>query len=262
MKNVLLKIAYDGTDFHGWQRQPNCRTVQGELEEVLSRVCGEAIALSGTSRTDAGVHAIGQQATFSGDFGIPVERIPLAVNNMLDRVGDVRIVEASEVPEDFHARFNSRGKTYRYRIRYGAEPDIFARNHCWQIPRELDIEAMKAGARLFEGTHDFRSCMAAGGQEPETTVRTIHKLEVRQSFEGTDRIPFVTLLVTGDGFLYNMVRIITGTLVEIGMGLRAPEDVTAVLESCSRSRAGRTAPPGGLYLQQVYFEDIVIGEEK
>ncbi len=255
MKNVLLTIAYDGTNFHGWQRQPHCRTVQGELESVLTKLCGQEIVLSGTSRTDAGVHALGQHATFSGDFGIPVDRIALAANHLLESSGDLRILKAEEVPGGFHARFDCKGKTYKYRIRFGSEPDIFSRNHCWQISQALDVEAMKKAAALFVGTHDFRCCMAAGGKEPETTVRTIRRLEVAETREGEGQVPFVTLFVTGDGFLYNMVRIITGTLVEIGLGLRAPEDVAAIIESKNRSRAGRTAPPGGLYLKEIYFYD-------
>ncbi len=178
-KNILLTIEYDGSVFHGWQRQPEALTVQGMLEEALSTVCGKPVEINGTSRTDAGVHAYGQRASFKGDFGIPTERIAYAVNNALlsdkwgEAAGAVRVLKAEDVSPDFHARFDSKGKTYVYKIYNMPEMDVFRRNYCYHIPDELDIEAMQKAAKLIEGTHDFKCFEAAGGQERETTVRTI-----------------------------------------------------------------------------------------
>lgn len=255
MKNVLLTIAYDGTSFSGWQRQPGQRTVQGELESVLSQLCGREIKINGTSRTDAGVHALGQRASFQAEFGIPVERIAQAANNLLSAgrgrsgVGDVRILEAREVDPEFHARFSSHGKRYVYRIRNGAQPDLFRRNFCYQIRERLDEAAMRRAADSIVGEHDFRCFMAAGGQEMETTVRTVYDLSVTR--EGDE----VSLSIAGNGFLYNMVRIITGTLAEVGLGKRRPEELKRIIESQDRRNAGHTAPPQGLYLMEVFYEN-------
>lgn len=254
-RNFLLTIEYDGTGFSGWQRQPDKPTVQGTLEKALSTVLGREIRVNGTSRTDAGVHAYGQRASFKGDFGIPTEKLAMVVNNRLagglrgkTGVGAVRIVEAVEMPSDFHARFDSKGKTYVYRIRNVKEMDIFQRNYCYQIPDPLDVEAMKRAASFIEGTHDFACFQAAGGEERETTVRTVFQLLVEKA--GTD----VYIIITGDGFLYNMVRIITGTLVEVGLGKRSPESVAETIVSCDRQKAGHTAPPQGLYLKRIYYD--------
>ena len=251
----MLTIEYDGTGFKGWQRQPEVRTVQGELERVLSYACREEITINGTSRTDAGVHALGQRATFTMTSGLPVEKLPKVVNNLLcggmhslHPVGDVRIVKAEEVAEEFHARFDSKGKKYRYIIRNTAEPDIFRRNYCYQVLQPLDTESMAEAAKHIVGTHDFKCFQAAGGEEKETTVRTIYSLDVRREGEN------VIIEVAGDGFLYNMVRIITGTLVEVGLGKKKPEDLPAIIESTDRRKAGHTAPAEGLYLVEVYYE--------
>ena len=253
-RNVLLTIEYDGSGFHGWQRQPKVRTVQGELERVLTHVCGVPVAINGTSRTDAGVHALGQRASFKGDYGIPADRLVLAANNLLAGgmnsqrgVGDVRIIAAEEVPDDFHARFSSRGKLYRYIIRNCTDVDIFQRNYCYQVRQPLDVEAMMDAAAYIEGTHDFKCFQAAGGQEKETTVRTIHSLNIRRESEN------VIIEVSGDGFLYNMVRIILGTLTEVGLGKKRPEDVRNIIESRDRQKAGHTAPAEGLYLVEIYY---------
>jgi tRNA pseudouridine38-40 synthase len=244
--NILLTIEYDGSAFHGWQSQPRARTVQGELERVLTMVCGEEIRLHGTSRTDAGVHAYGQCASFGGGFGIPAERIPVAANNLLT---DIRIINAREVPDGFHARYSATGKSYLYRIRAGAPPDIFARNYRYQLNETLNTHKMKEAAAQLTGTHDFAAFRTASSQHPQTSVRTIHGLTLTER-PGQE----IELRVTGDGFLYNMVRIIIGTLVEVGLGKRDPADLPATLASCSRANAGHTAPAGGLWLERVYFE--------
>ena len=253
-RNIFMTIEYDGSDFCGWQRQPNVRTVQGHLEEVLSHVCGKEIKLNGTSRTDAGVHALGQCASFRGEFGIPTDRIMLAANNILaggrqplKGIGDVRITSLREMPPDFHARFSSRGKKYRYLIRNLPEPDIFRRNYCYQVPQPLNIESMREAAAYIVGTHDFKCFQAAGGEEKETTVRTIYRLCVEP--RGED----IAIEVSGDGFLYNMVRIIAGTLIRVGRGFYEPEKIRDILEAKEHTSEGITAPPNGLVLVSIDY---------
>lgn len=220
-RNLLLTIEYDGSEFSGWQRQPSRRTIQGELERVLSKVCGVPVQINGTSRTDAGVHGLGQRASFKLESGIPTDKIKLAANNILAggknlaaTVGDVRILEVKEMPDEFHARFDAKGKKYRYVIYNGDDQNIFRRKYCYQVQAPLNVEAMKRAAGHIVGTHDFACFQSAGGQERETTVRTVFSLDVFKN--GRD----VVIEIAGDGFLYNMVRIITGTLVEVGLGKR------------------------------------------
>jgi tRNA pseudouridine38-40 synthase len=246
VRNLLFTIEYDGSDFHGWQRQPNVRTVQGALEEALGRLFCMRVEIDGTSRTDAGVHAIGQRASFAGTFGIPTDRIKFAANNMLP--DSIHISKVEEVPERFHARFDATGKTYRYVIRNTQDKNVFDRNYCLYVGPALDLEAMKAAALQFVGTHDFKSCQASGGPEKLSTVRTISELEIDKDGDK------ITIEVTGDGFLYNMVRIISGTLVEVGLGRIRPDQIKDILLSKDRAKAGYTAPPQGLYLVQVYYE--------
>jgi tRNA pseudouridine38-40 synthase len=263
MRNVLIEIEYDGSGFHGWQLQPEVRTVQGMLEAALSHVCGQAIRLNGVSRTDAGVHAFGQRASFKGDYRIPAERIPVAVNNHLK---DARIIAAKEMPLDFHARFDAVGKSYFYRIQTGGQEDIFQRNFCYQLNESLNTGNMKEAAARLIGTHDFAAFCASGGKVPETTVRTIYGVDVaaqhvKDAF-GHDRDE-VRIRVTGNGFLYNMVRIITGTLVEIGLGKRQPKEMQKILDERVRGAAGHTAPSTGLYLERVYYDmETMIKEAK
>ena len=255
-RNILITIEYDGTDYSGWQRQPDQRTVQGILEEALSKVCDMPISIDGVSRTDAGVHALGQRATFAGDFGIPTDRIMLAVNNLLaggaiasTKDGDVRIIDVKEVPAGFHARFDAVGKKYRYKIRNTQDMPVFLRNYRYHVRTPLDVEKMNEAAALLKGSHDFACFQAAGGNPRLTTVRTITDISVFQATDGD-----VVLEVSGDGFLYNMVRIITGTLVEVGQGKIAPEKMNEILDSGDRQLAGHTAPPQGLYLVEVYYK--------
>ena len=282
-KNILLTIEYDGTDFNGWQIQPGVRTVQGTLEEALSKYCGIPVKLNGTSRTDSGVHALGQRASFKGEFGIPADRLKTAVNNYLsgglnqkNGVGDVRIVKVEEVDSDFHARFDCKGKTYRYVINNSPRGDMFRRNYEYWVPVKLDIDAMRIAAEHIEGTHDFKCFETAGGTERETTVRTVSSISVRTAgragyFGEHERDSEhagclgeheqeskyggrnIIIDVTGDGFLYNMVRIIVGTLVEVGQGKRQPESLTDLIEKRDRANAGHTAPAEGLYLKEIYF---------
>ncbi len=271
MKNVLLTIEYDGTNFSGWQRQPDRRTVQGELEKVLSILCKQQVTLQGTSRTDAGVHAYGQRACFKGEFGIPTERIPLAANHLLSgekpfSIGDIRITEAKEVPDDFHPRFSAVGKKYVYKMINSDIPDIMQRNFFYQLEKPFNIHAMEQAASLLIGEHDFQCFMAAGGKIPETTVRKIYSAKLNREPLGKDskfhRAGYwsregymVEFEIIGNGFLYNMVRIIVGTLVEIGRGQLSPGDLSRIIMSKDRQQAGHTAPPGGLYLAEVYFKE-------
>lgn len=257
-RNILLTIEYDGTDFAGWQRQPEVRTVQGTLEEALTRVCRMPVQINGTSRTDAGVHALGQRASFSGDFGIPTDRLMLALNNMLDggmnrrgKGSDVRVIGVEEMPEEFHARFDSKGKKYRYILDLSPQVDIFKRNYCYHIKTPLDLDAMRQGAEQIVGTHDFACFQAAGGNVRETTVRTIYSLELIEV--ETANSEELHIEVSGDGFLYNMVRIIVGTLVDIGQGKIDAEQVKHIIDSCDRQNAGHTAPAQGLYLVEIYY---------
>lgn len=259
-KNILLTIAYDGSQFHGWQRQPNCRTVQGYLEQTMSSLFKREILISGTSRTDAGVHALDQKATFVTDINIPIDRLPRVINNALAgretgafAMGPVRILDAVEMPEGFHARFDCQGKEYIYKIKTGAGNSadmVFERNYAYFVKEELDVDAMKRAAEFLVGTHDFKSFEASGGNPRETTVRTIFDAHFEVTGNSLD------FHIKGDGFLYNMVRIITGTLVDIGRGKFSPEDMTRIIEAKDRTRAGHTAPPYGLYLAEVYFQGL------
>ncbi len=287
-KNILLKIAYDGTGFSGWQRQPNARTVCGELEALLTEICGCPVQLNGCSRTDAGVHARGQMASFKADCPVPADRLARVMNDRLakDRlegVGEIRIVDAREMPEDFHARFDSKGKRYIYKIRagWGSQgtavccggsdpseggdpfgPDVFLRNYCYQVKDRLDIDAMRAAAAQIVGTHDFKCFEAAGSTPRESTVRTIYRLDIdcrdvspagSYGLEAGPPLQDIVIRIEGDGFLYNMVRIITGTLVEAGLGKRSEDSISDTITSRDRSKAGHTAPPQGLYLDEVFY---------
>ena len=262
MAYYLLTISYDGSNFRGWQKQPSLRTVQGEIEAALSAIFNERIDIHGVSRTDAGVHAYAQMVGFNTEKSIPPERLMLALNNLLcnsrsrsGRYGDIRIKAVRSGPElqnGFHARHNAVGKTYIYRFMTSAEPDIFLRNHYWQISFIPDIIKMREAAACLIGTHDFKAFQSAGGSEQEFTVKTVYSLSITQE----NRPPVLTTItITGSGFLYNMVRIITGTLAEIGEGKKTPETMKLVLESKDRTLAGSTAPAQGLYLAQVYYDN-------
>lgn len=269
-KNILLTIAYDGAGFSGWQRQPDKPTVQGHLENTLSGLFKREITLNGCSRTDAGVHALGACASFKADIGLPVEKIPMVVNNALCgkekgpfAIAPVRILDAKEMPQDFHARFDCKGKKYVYKIANTKEIDVFSRNYVYHIGEFLDVDAMQKAAAYLKGTHDFKSFESSGGNPRETTVRTIFDAEVSvkkpadgDPAEQAGMAGSIEIAVSGDGFLYNMVRIITGTLVDIGRGKIAPEEMETIIEAADRTKAGHTAPPYGLYLAEVYYDDF------
>lgn len=259
MKNILLKIKYDGTDFYGWQVQDDVRTVQGEIEHVLTFVAGEQIYINGTSRTDRGVHALEQCANFKWDNNLPTENLAMVMNRRFGTKGmgrsgapgDIEILSAEEVPLNFHARFDCIGKTYRYVI--DGNGDIFRRNYCWQLPKILDIDEMKKASEYVVGTHDFKCFESAGANPRESTVRTVKSIDIISETTNKEEQGRLIIEVTGDGFLYNMVRIIVGTLVEVGLGKRTPESMEGIIQSRNRANAGMTAPPQGLYLKQIYF---------
>jgi len=255
MRNLLLTISYDGSGYHGWARQQNARTVCGRMEETLSDYFHTPVVLEGASRTDAGVHAYGQRATLKGDIAVPVDKIPRVFNTALadDRIeglSDISVAAAQEMPEGFHARFSAKGKRYIYRIRNAELPDIFLKRYRWQVAPRLDVEAMRAACPFITGEHDFACFQSAGGTPRESTVRTVYSLSVDRSEEDPAEIE---LRIEGNGFLYNMVRIITGTLVEVGLGKRSPSDIEDIILSKDRAKAGIIAPAGGLWLDEVFY---------
>lgn len=244
MKRIKLVVAYDGTAYNGWQFQPGVRTIEGELNRCLSELLSEDIRVIGASRTDSGVHALCNIAVFDTNTRIPGEKISYALNQRLPE--DIRIRQSGEVAADFHPRHCSSRKTYEYRILNAAFPVPTRRlyTHFTYVP--LDVELMKEGASYLIGEHDFKSfCSAAAAAE--TTVRTILDIQVEK--EGSE----ISIKVCGSGFLYNMVRIIAGTLLEIGRGSYPPEHMKNILEAKDRQAAGPTAPACGLTLIQYEF---------
>lgn len=243
--NVKLTIQYDGTRYDGWQRQGNTdNTLQGRLEGVLSRMVGKPVEIQGAGRTDAGVHARGQVASVH----LPEGYTPQEVQNYLNRYlpEDVAVVDVVEVGERFHARLSATGKEYRYHIRMGSVPDVFARKYQYRVEEPLDLAAMERAAGYLTGKHDFRS-FCGNRRFKKSTVREVFHIGVEVC--GSD----LTLIYRGDGFLYNMVRILTGTLLEVGLGQRTPESMVDILEARERTAAGKTAPAQGLVLQEVYY---------
>lgn len=243
MRNIRLTIRFDGTNYCGWQRQRSCVSVQQCVEEAIEATCGAFSFLEGCGRTDSGVHALCYTANFNTESTIPPEKLPFALNTRLPE--DIRILSASCEDESFHSRFSAIKKTYRYEISTDPIPDPFLRNRVWHFPYKLDIEKMQKEALSFEGTHDFLGFMASGGQV-KTTVREIYEAKV---FEESGKVIFE---VTGNGFLYNMVRIMAGTLAYIGAG-KITEPLSDIINSLDRARAGITAPPQGLYMKKVYY---------
>ncbi len=259
MTNVLLEIQYDGTHFSGWQRQLNARTVQGEIEKVLSTLCLQKIDVQGTSRTDAGVHAYMQGVSFKGDFAIPVNRIKKAANGLLP--DDIYIRKAIEVDEDFHARFSSVGKTYQYKILNTQEKDIFSRNYYYNICKPLDLEMMKEAGACFVGTHNFITFMSSKSQV-ENTIRTIYSLNIQEEIiKHPQQGRLLIIEVTGKSFLYNMVRIIAGTLIDVGLRKIKANEINDIILSKDRWRARHTAPAKGLYLKKIYFDETELKEK-
>lgn len=244
MRRIKLTVAYDGTDYCGWQIQPNGITVEEVLNRALSRLTGEDIRVIGASRTDAGVHARGNVAVFDTESAIPPKRFSYAVNPLLPE--DVVVTDSKEVPESWHPRYQNSVKTYEYHILNREMPDPLRRRDTWHVSFPLDLDSMRKAADYLIGEHDFRSfCSAHTGVK--TTVRTIYELQIEKTGS------LITIRIKGNGFLYNMVRIIAGTLTEVGRGFRTPEDVRNVLEAGDRDRAGATAPARGLILMSIGY---------
>ena len=244
---VRLVVAYDGTNYSGWQLQPNGITIEEVLNRELTRLLGEEIRVIGASRTDAGVHALGNVAVFDTSTRIPSGKISYALNTRLPE--DIRIQRSEDVAEDFHPRHCDSEKTYEYRIWNSSFANPMERLYSKFCYYPLDIEKMRQAAGVLIGEHDFASFCSAGSQA-QTTVRTITDISVERQ-ENEPRL--VVIRVKGKGFLYNMVRIISGTLMEIGMGLRSPEEMQDILLACDRSKAGPTAEPHGLRLVEICF---------
>lgn len=243
---IWLKVAYDGSGYFGWQRQSGFITVQQQLEDGLNRLLGGNIEVRGSSRTDTGVHALGQGAVFDSDVKIPLDRLPYAVNSFLPK--DIRVVQAAEVKENFHPQYSVIKKTYCYSILNSQFPNPLLR-HCTEFVKYgLNTDIMKKAAAMFIGTRDF-SAFCASGASSKTTIRTIYEADISQE----DNI--ITFKVTGNGFLYNMVRIMAGTLIDIGRGRIALESLEDIIASCDRTKAGPTASPNGLVLYKIYYND-------
>ena len=252
MARYRLTIAYDGTHFHGWQRQRTAegrvlRTVQGAIEDAVKLRLRQPVSVIGSSRTDAGVHAFGQVAHFDADCPIPLDRLPMALNSRLP--DDVEILSAEAVDETFDAIRCCTGKRYRYRLYVGERRPLLRRHQVFHVFHDLDPDRMRDAAGRLVGTHDFEG-FAAAGHGRESTVRTITDcfVEPRDNDE-------LHVVVAGNGFLWNMVRIIVGTLVEVGRGRWAPDRIDEILRTADRRLAGPTAPPQGLYLEEIFYGD-------
>ena len=241
MKNIALRLRYDGSRYHGWQVQKNAITVAQTMEEALAKVCGERVKLTGCGRTDAGVHALRYCANFHSDCTVPVDRMPLAVNSRLP--DDIAVVDAVEVPDDFNAIGSCVKKEYVYKILNSRIPDPFLADRVCFYPQRLDISLMQAAARAFEGTHDFKAVRSEGTQT-KTTVRTVYWCRAEKDGD------LITVSICANGFLYNMV----GTMVYASYGKLIPEEIPALLEKRDRRLTGPTMPPQGLYLNRVWYD--------
>ena len=247
MKRIMLTVAYDGTNYHGWQYQNNGKTIEGELNKALSSLLQKNIEVIGASRTDAGVHAMCNAAVFDSDAGIPAEKYSYALNQMLP--DDIRIRKSQEVPADFHPRKTDTVKTYEYRIDCEEFADPLKTRYAYFTYVPLDASKMQEAAFHLIGTHDFKSFCSVN-TTATTTVRTIHDIQVIR--DGVD----VIVRVTGNGFLYNMVRIIVGTLMDVGRGKYEPSAVKGILEATDRTYAGPTVPACGLMLKELRFLEL------
>lgn len=246
---LKLMIAYDGTNYSGWQVQKIGLGVQQKVEEALAKIFPTPKRLHSSSRTDTGVHAIGMVAHVEipkAELRMPVRKVMLAVNAHLPE--DVRVVSVQKVPADFHARFNACGKQYRYYVWNHGAMNPLLRTQAWHVPKDLDLAAMREAAKLFLGKHDFKSFAANRDYEMECTVRTMHRCEIQK------KGPLLTFIIEGDGFLYKMCRGIVGTLVQLGHGKIAVADVKHILAAKDRRVAGMTAPAHGLVLWKVFYK--------
>jgi tRNA pseudouridine38-40 synthase len=250
MRNLKLVLAYDGSEFSGWQVQPDAATIQGTLASAIGRITGEKVLPQGSGRTDAGVHALAQVASFSTESPIPAENLIKALNDVLPAA--IRVLEVGEVAADFHARKSARAKTYRYRIYRGTICPPFLARYVWHYPYPLDEGSMQAAAALVVGEHDFTSFAAV---DPERGREEGEVRNVRRIFSSSWQRDGHELVYTvrGSGFLHHMVRNLVGTFVQVGKGTLKAADVERILQARNRSAAGATAPAGGLYLVSVEY---------
>lgn len=249
MRNIALKLMYNGTAYHGWQVQKNAVTVCGTLEKAIADICGGPVHLTGCGRTDAGVHAEHYIANFRTESRIPMDRLPFAVNTHTPE--DIAVKEAFEVAEDFNAIGSCIKKEYTYRIYNSRLGNPFFVDRAWFYPKHLDEAVMQRAADQFVGTHDFRAVRSVG-TETRTTVRTVYYFDVSRTGD------LIECRVCANGFLYNMVRAMAGTIVYAAEGKLAPEDIPAILASGNRTLAGPTVPPGGLYMTKLWYEEDVL----
>ena len=242
MRNIKLTVEYDGTDYCGWQTQDNGPTIQETLEKAIEAVVGSAVKLHGSGRTDSGVHALGQTANFKTDSELPCEKLRDAINAHLRP--DIVVLEAEEVGSDFHARYRAKSKVYRYVILNSPVRAALKRDRCLFVKTDLDVEKMREAAALFVGKHDFAAFCA---ESPENTVRNVMRLDV------AGRGGMIEIEIEANGFLYNMVRRIVGTLVEVGRGKMAEDEVRGLLDDKAEGVGGPTLPARGLYLVEVKY---------
>jgi tRNA pseudouridine38-40 synthase len=242
VRNIKLTVEYDGSDYHGWQNQPERRTIQGELVKAISELTGWKVRVCGASRTDAGVSAVGQVALIQIDSPIPTENLAKAINDRLPR--NIAIREAVEIPMGFDIIGAVKSKLYQYTIYTGKTPPVLQIKHCWHVPANLDVAKMAEAAKMLVGTMDFKS-FATAGDKRENKVRTIFRCDVNAKDD------WIYIDVEGDSFLYNMVRNIVGTLVEIGIGRWKPEKMSEIFQAKDRRAAGPMAPAAGLCLMRI-----------
>ncbi|ADL03410.1 tRNA pseudouridine(38-40) synthase TruA [Lacrimispora saccharolytica] len=245
IKNYRMVLEYDGSRYDGWQKQGNTeQTIQGKIEQVLERMTGQAVEVHGSGRTDAGVHALAQVANFHMDGKMASKEIQEYLNQYLPE--DIRVITLEPAKERFHSRLNAQEKTYLYRIEMGERKQVFERKYIYGLYKSLNVEAMERASAYLTGEHDFKS-FCSNRKMKKSTVRVLKEIEFEQ--QGSRLL----IRYTGNGFLYNMVRIITGTLIEVGLGQRKAEDMKGILEAKDRNQAGFTAPPEGLFLEQVRY---------
>ena len=244
-RNIKITLQYDGSRYDGWQKQGNTdKTIQGKLEQILEKMAGQTVEVHGSGRTDAGVHAWGQVANFHTESDMSTEEIMAYCNRYLPE--DIAVVEVSEAAPRFHSRLNATGKRYRYRIINSQIPDVFWRRYATEEPEALDLDAMRKAAELLLGEHDFKAFTSAK-KSKKSTVRRIDEIRIERI---ENRVEFV---FTGNGFLHHMIRILMGTLLEVGKGIRTPESVTDILKSGDRAKAGALVPAKGLVLEEVFY---------
>lgn len=243
MRNIKITVQYNGANYCGWQEQPNSPGIQGNIEYAIKEITGEKVKINGSGRTDAGVHALGQVANFKIESQIPVNRIPDALNSKLPK--DISIIDAEEVEDEFHARYSAKGKIYKYLVYNSRYRNPILKDISYQVKYDLDFEKMKKEAESLIGTYDFCGFMSSGSSVKDT-VRTIKSVKIEKQDD------LIVFEFEGNGFLYNMVRILSGTLIDIGRG-RITESLEDIIKSQDRSKAGHTAPGHALFLKKVFY---------